>query len=129
MKDQILQIKSENPNLGYKAIAKIVGCAPTLVRYYLNPNYQQKKLKQQVLYRAELSFKIKQHFGGKCSVCKYDRCMNALCFHHRDPKTKVDTVAQLIHDSSWENILVEATKCVLLCCRCHAEVHAGLLTV
>ena len=64
--------------------------------------------------------------GNKCQVCGYDSCKNALDFHHLDPTKKEFTL------SSWkiknlERLGNEAKKCVLLCCRCHRELHAGFL--
>lgn len=32
----------------------------------------------------------------------------------------------LVSPSKWNSILDEISKCVLLCCRCHRELHAGL---
>ena len=26
--------------------------------------------------------------GGKCCICGYDKCIDALVFHHRDPSIK-----------------------------------------
>ena len=42
MKNTILKIKQENPSFGYKKIAKIVGCAPNTVKYYLLPDSKEK---------------------------------------------------------------------------------------
>lgn len=64
--------------------------------------------------------------GGKCVVCKYDRCIDALCFHHRNPDEKEFPIAGS-HCRSWERLQKELDKCELLCVRCHAEVHAGII--
>jgi len=62
---------------------------------------------------------------NKCCICGYDKCEDALALHHIDPAIKELTFA-----SSWglaiETLKEEAKKCILLCCRCHAEVHAGI---
>lgn len=60
--------------------------------------------------------------GGKCRECGYDRCLAALDFHHYDPSTKTYTVKDLGHHR-WEKIEEEVRKCVLICCRCHRELH------
>ena len=44
-------------------------------------------------------------------------------FHHIDPEAKDFTIADNM--TSWERILPELAKCVLLCARCHREVHEG----
>lgn len=66
--------------------------------------------------------------GGKCQACSYNRCFDALSFHHLDPKKK-DFKISSNHCRSWKIIKKELDKCVLLCVRCHAEVHANMLDV
>ncbi len=65
--------------------------------------------------------------GGKCSRCGYDKCIDALEFHHRDPSVKDRTVRQAIR-RSWGRgrIEKEIRKCDLVCRNCHAEIHAKL---
>ena len=61
--------------------------------------------------------------GGSCIKCGYDKCIDALDFHHKDPKLKKTEVSNLIDAACfWD----EVKKCVLLCCRCHTELHAGM---
>ncbi len=45
-------------------------------------------------------------------------------FHHPEPRTKDFTIADRM--TSFEAILPELEKCILLCCRCHREVHDGM---
>ena len=61
--------------------------------------------------------------GGKCLICSYSRCEAALDFHHLNPTEKDGLRA----DWTFERNKTELDKCVLLCCRCHREVHAGLV--
>ncbi len=66
--------------------------------------------------------------GGKCEICGYDRCVAAMDFHHLDPSTKngYGTGAMKQH---WvfERNKIEIDKCILVCVRCHREIHAGLI--
>lgn len=64
--------------------------------------------------------------GGSCRACGYDRCVGALDFHHVDASAKKDQIGDLVAQRSWRRLRAEVTKCVLLCCRCHREVHHGL---
>lgn len=75
-------------------------------------------------YRAQKDkiFEYMESRGGaRCQLCGYDRCINALEFHHRDPKEK---------DPNWsrgwrlERLKIELDKCDILCANCHREVHA-----
>lgn len=63
--------------------------------------------------------------GGCCERCGYDRCLNALHFHHRDPSQKLFSPGSN-HTRSWALIQAELDKCMLLCSNCHAEVHAEI---
>lgn len=63
--------------------------------------------------------------GGCCNICGYKNCNDALQFHHLDPSKKEFALGQN-HLKSFENIVKELDKCILLCARCHVEVHAGL---
>jgi 5-methylcytosine-specific restriction endonuclease McrA len=65
--------------------------------------------------------------GGCCQVCGYDRCIEALEFHHLDPSRKDFGISYKGYTRSWERVKEEADKCVLLCANCHREVHAGIL--
>jgi hypothetical protein len=63
------------------------------------------------------------YLGGKCVRCKYHECIEALDFHHIDPKEKGFTISQ-----KWQSLdrcIEECKKCVLLCSNCHRELEYG----
>jgi hypothetical protein len=65
--------------------------------------------------------------GGCCQICGYNRdCPRAYSFHHCDPSEKSFSLSDAGLLRQWEELVREARKCILLCCRCHAEVHAGM---
>jgi 5-methylcytosine-specific restriction endonuclease McrA len=64
--------------------------------------------------------------GGRCAICGYDRYVGALEFHHRDPSEKRFGLSVRGITRSIATLREEASKCVLLCSNCHAEVEAGL---
>ena len=69
-------------------------------------------------------------FGGKCTVCGYDKLISALDYHHLDPKNKDDHISKGMRNGyAWSRIVEEARKCTLICCRCHRELHAGLISL
>lgn len=65
------------------------------------------------------------HKGGRCEICGYDRCPDALEFHHLDGKFKDFGVSARGYTRSWAKVKEELTKCVLVCANCHREIHAG----
>jgi predicted nucleic acid-binding Zn ribbon protein len=62
--------------------------------------------------------------GGACANCGYNKNITAFHFHHLEPSTKLFRLdAQAIGNRSWQAILDEFAKCILLCGNCHAELH------
>ena len=78
------------------------------------------KRRKTVRYRA-LTYK-----GGRCQRCSYDRCMEALEFHHLTSTEKDFGISSKGYTRSWEKIRAELDKCILLCANCHREVHSSL---
>lgn len=71
--------------------------------------------------------KLIELHSGKCAICGYNKCVRAMAFHHRDPSTKsFDLSKKEIQTKPWEVVLKEASKCDLLCVRCHMEVEEQL---
>jgi len=65
--------------------------------------------------------------GGQCQICGYSQCIQALEFHHKDPNEKDFAISSKTR--AWKFVEAELAKCVMLCCRCHREVHAGIIGV
>ena len=72
-------------------------------------------------WRVERKRKCVEILGCSCGRCGYNRSLRALTFHHRDGKNKIADVSKMIPNASWKAILVELTKCELLCFNCHME--------
>jgi hypothetical protein len=66
--------------------------------------------------------KIVEMMGGKCSKCGYCRNYSALEFHHLDPSKKEINIANSIR-RTWNSLIKELEKCVLVCSNCHREEH------
>jgi len=77
--------------------------------------------------RKAIKQKAIAYKGGQCSICSYNRCSEALEFHHPDPSQKEFNIASSGHSRSWERVQTELDKCVLVCCRCHRELHSGII--
>jgi len=67
--------------------------------------------------------KLVEYKGGKCEKCGYDKCLEALTFHHRNPKDKSFVISGK-HSKKPAILFNEVDKCDLLCHNCHNEVHA-----
>ena len=66
------------------------------------------------------------YLGGCCAICGYDRCHQALDFHHKEPTKKSFGISQKGYTRSWKRVQEELDKCFLICANCHREIHAGI---
>ena len=67
-----------------------------------------------------------EYKGSKCQICGYDRCAEAMEFHHLDFSGKDFGISEKGYTRGWKKVKEELSKCVMLCANCHREVHAGL---
>ena len=62
---------------------------------------------------------------GGCQICGYNKCLEAIQFHHlRDKKFSING---LCFGFALSVVLEELAKCVVLCSRCHTETHMCLI--
>ena len=79
-------------------------------------------------FRRNIKGALIEAFGGECVICGYNKCQSALEFHH------INSTDKEFNLSSWsklstKRIAIEASKCVMLCCRCHRELHENELSI
>ena len=58
-----------------------------------------------------------------CSICGYNRCAEALEFHHNGDK-EFNIATYIRSYTNIEKIKEEMKKCIVLCSNCHRELHA-----
>jgi hypothetical protein len=73
-------------------------------------------------WRRKRKIQCVKYKGGRCEICGYDKSINALHFHHKDPKKKELTIGTHC-GRNWQIVRKELDKCSLLCANCHAEKH------
>lgn len=84
---------------------------------------KQKNARAVVEFRWRNKMKLIQYKGGKCEICGYDKPIAGVYhFHHKNPEEKEFTVARYM-SRSFENLVKEVDKCMLICGNCHAEEH------
>src|ERR1041384_953915 len=69
--------------------------------------------------RAKTIAEIKE--GSPCMDCGVYYPHYVMDYYHRDPNTKYKSVATLLSRSSMEVIMLEISKCDLVCSNCHRE--------
>ena len=127
MKELILKLRSEGKS--YREIEAIAKCSRSLISYYVNPDGKMKTSNRRNKNRFRLKSEYRKRLGAKCQICGYDKCQNALHFHHINPEDKKFAISDAVSRKSFteEEIDAEIKKCVLICANCHAEVHSGLI--
>lgn len=112
-----------------KKVAKEFGISYERLRKNINIKEAKpfNKLESQKNYYKQVKLKAIEYKGNKCQVCGYNRCIQALEFHHLDPTKKDFTTSG--GTKSFQNIKSELDKCVLLCANCHREVHNNIITI
>lgn len=113
-------------------VAKILGLSKSTVLKYINvfdkeklsdEELKKRKSEQVIYWRKKAKLKLVEYKGGKCEKCRYDRCVDALEFHHLDPNEKDFSIG----GKSWslERLKKEVDKCILICANCHRELHSS----
>lgn len=78
-----------------------------------------------VAWRKRTKQRAVDLLGGSCRTCGYNKCIDALEFHHRDSQEKDFAISKaMVCIRSWEHIQTELAKCDLLCANCHREHHS-----
>lgn len=117
-------------------VALITGWSKPTVLKYIKTTIKEKmtteeakkvKVSQTLYYRKKIKIQLVEYKGGKCENCGYNKCLDALDFHHRDPNKKDFGIGG--KTKSIDKMKKEADKCVLVCANCHREIHAGLIKI
>ncbi len=66
-------------------------------------------------------------FQNKCGICGYNTCIQALEFHHLDPKEKEFSISGSC--LGIEKLKDELKKCICVCANCHREIHENLVVL
>lgn len=100
--------------------------------FYISENrYRCKKCRVDAVQKRRHKTKeiLIEYKGGKCEICGYNKCVEALEFHHKDPTKKDFGIGQKGYTRSIELNKKEVDKCILVCANCHREIHAGKITI
>ena len=67
-----------------------------------------------------------EYKGGKCQICGYGKCAEAMEFHHKDSSLKDFGISQKGYTRGWDKVRKELDKCQMLCANCHREIHSKM---
>jgi len=69
----------------------------------------------------------RRHDDSRCKACPDATVSGSLDFHHKDPTEKLMGISKLAEScASKEKLLLEMSKCDLLCANCHRKQHKKL---
>lgn len=111
-------------------VYKITGRARSTILSHIKLNKNKAKQtnsKSVILWRKRAKQKLVDYKGGKCEICGYNKCIEALHFHHRNSDEKNFSISG--KSLSFEKLKIEADKCILVCSNCHSEIHAGIMQI
>lgn len=74
-------------------------------------------------YMKRQKIKAVDYLGGECEICKYNKCLSSMVFHHKNPLLKNFNLNGTGLCKSWDKVQKELDKCMLLCANCHFEIH------
>jgi hypothetical protein len=95
-------------------------------RITYNRQWRHNNLNKENIRRKTLKPRLVAEFGGKCNKCGGVFVPAVYDFHHTDPTAKEFSLRHGISKRySWKRLLIEASKCILLCSNCHRSLHAN----
>jgi hypothetical protein len=114
--------KLDSPKQGDELVC--VACNRSFV-YNRRQGHTFKKCNSCFTKRHNKLLKIKsiEYKGGVCNSCGYNKCIDALDFHHVNQSTKKFAIGGS-YNRNWASIKLELDKCELLCSNCHRERHS-----
>jgi hypothetical protein len=80
-------------------------------------------------FRRRTKVRAVDYMGSRCFECERTGPAALFDFHHMDAKDKAFGIGQDGIPRSWDKVVAELEKCVMLCANCHREAHAGVRTI
>ena len=78
-------------------------------------------------WRKNTKRKLFEGFGSKCCCCNLEDDPLVYDFHHLGLEEKEFSISSKV--MSWNKIMTEIKKCVMLCSHCHRKVHANMIKI
>ena len=83
-----------------------------------------------ISWRKRTKRRMIKAFGDKCCICGRTYPTEVFEFHHLNPKNKEFSLGKIRSNCfSWERIVNELRKCVMVCANCHRLVENGYVDV
>lgn len=103
-------------------------CNATRAKDTTTPEYAARKRASAARYQTNKRLLDVWKSERGCCMCP-EREPVCLDLHHVDPCQKEMNVSSVIARRTWDRVLVEINKCVVVCSNCHRKLHAGIVTL
>lgn len=112
-----------NPGEVFEAECKNHGITNFIVNSQGHRRCKKCDIERVTKARQKRKKEIVEFCGGKCVLCGYDKCIDALHFHHLDPSKKSFSLSSQGVRISLKESLEEIKKCIMVCANCHYELE------
>jgi uncharacterized protein YerC len=101
----------------------------TIIRYVKTkkPKKSISNSQSVINWRKRTKLKLVEYMGGECQLCGYNKCVEALEFHHVNPAEKDFSISG--KSLSFNRLKHEVDKCLMVCSNCHSEIHSGITKI
>lgn len=90
--------------------------------YYKNKRtFRRNQVMERQRYIRDIIQGVKLSKG--CQICGYAKSARALHFHHVSNEKEHNIGRMVGQGRSVESIMLEISKCIVICANCHAEIH------
>lgn len=90
----------------------------------LRRKQREREKEKDRIQRMKMTKRIRNYKLSKgCSICGYNKCAEALEFHHNGDKD-FGIARSISTHRKFEGIKKEMDKCIILCSNCYRELHA-----
>ena len=121
--DTDFYIKRKKDKISLQAYCKICSCS-NRIQYFKDNKKNEMNTRKIYLTKIKKQF-IDYKKTCLCSKCKESRWY-VLDFHHIGNDKEYDVADMCQGRASWETIMKEINKCIVLCANCHRELHYNL---
>jgi hypothetical protein len=105
---------------GHQSYCKVCSCSNRVTHY--KDNRENEKIVRKLYTKTIKDKFIDYKKTCFCSKCNENRWY-ILDFHHTENNKEYDVANMTNGRNSWETIMKEVNKCIVLCANCHREEH------
>lgn len=102
-----------------------ISCNKEYAKQHYNDNKVLYIKRKEITKKALKDWFVDYKSTLKCEICGYNKCIEALDFHHINVDEKDFAISVMINSQmNKTNIINEINKCMILCANCHREIHS-----